>query len=80
VSGEFTGLSIDDAVALAERKRDAFFEAHLVQQRALMADHGARPDDIEAAIDHWRQSYEVDREEASDQLRAWLLRCNKRLN
>jgi hypothetical protein len=71
--GEFTGLNIDDAVDLAERKLDETFAELQVRQRALMIDHGLSRDDQELLLSRQREFWSEDRLERREELRARLL-------
>jgi hypothetical protein len=77
---DLTGLPTEDAVALAQRRLDATFAVHLVQQRALMVRDGLQPDDIEGLLHRQIEFYLADREQDLDELKSWLLACDRKLH
>jgi hypothetical protein len=74
------GLSIDDAVALAQRRLDATFAIHLVQQRAAMLRDGLNRGDIAGLLERQVAFYLVDREQHLDELKSWLLARDRKLH
>jgi hypothetical protein len=56
---DLTGLPIADAVALAGRRLDQWFAAHLVQQRALMLYEGLSRDVAEDMLDRQKAFYRI---------------------
>jgi hypothetical protein len=74
------GLPIDDAVALAQRRLDAIFAVHLVQQRAAMLHDGLSRDDIAGLLERQVAFYLADREQHLDELKSWLLARDRKLH
>lgn len=71
--GTYTGLSLDDAVALAGARLDEIFEESLVQQRDLMRRCGLSREDMKLLIDLQIKSYQADRDEQLDGVRARMI-------
>ena len=75
---DLTGLPIDTAVALVQRMLDHWFEIELVAQKAAMIRDGLY--DVEGRLDCQIKYYLADRAEYLDELRDWLIDCNRKLH
>jgi hypothetical protein len=76
---------VDAALPVTERHRSACkldreFAIELAKLKATMASDGLNRGDIEALIDHEIAGYLAQRGDHLDELRAWLLQCNRRLH